>query len=212
MDSPTQNLKQRIDEHIERHRRCTACNLYKKRQCFFSPFGNPKSKLFFVLDKPSNVDIDNRFLMSGPHRSVFEAMIASFGLDTEDVWVSPTILCATPDGKDPKISELKACRPRLEYEIHQVQPDIIVAMGALALKSMVPKNPPKFTETLGRVVETKIQGDLVGYTVPVMVTYSLSYLIRNQDTSPGGLWNKFFTHIGKAVNVNNELAKITRQK
>lgn len=139
-------------------------------------------------------------------------MLAPANMDMSDVWLSPTVVCGIPDGKAPKVKELKACRPRLEKELHIIQPYIVVALGATALKSLIPGNSVNHTEALGRVVDAKIQGDLVEYDIPVMVTYSLSYLIRNQDTSPGGLWNRFFTHIHTAIEVADQLAEIERQQ
>lgn len=52
------------------------------------------------------------------------------------VYRTYAVRCATPGNKKPKASEIQACRPFLMDEIRQVQPDVIVALGDVALQSL----------------------------------------------------------------------------
>ena len=62
----------------------------------------------------------------------------------------------------------------------------------------------------GMVYETEIMGGLAHYRIPTMITYSLSFLLRNPDNSPGGLWNKFFNHVRSAFLIARDLEKLER--
>jgi uracil-DNA glycosylase family 4 len=146
--------------------------------------------------------------MSGPNKTVLASTLKTIGMPLNEVWVTPAALCGAKDGKDAKISEVKACGARIRKEVHLIQPNILVLLGNLALKAMVPKSPPNLQGTIGRIIEIDIDGDLTQYKIPAMVTYSLNYLVRNTDTNPGGLWNRFFTHIARAIHVANTLDEL----
>ena len=209
-DLPT-GVTSRLDTLFERYRHCKACGLCSKRPVFFRGRGNPDADIALITDKPTKADLNNGIILAPPHSKILASMLSPLGYNIDDLWVTTTVLCAPEDGKDPKISEIKACRERLCEELHMIRPKIIIGLGTLAIKALVPKKPPALTEVGGSVIDVFIQGDITEYQIPALITYSLNHLLRNQDTSPGGLWNKFYDHVQKAALVVADLNKYARK-
>ena len=83
-----------------------------------------------------------------------------------------------PEGKRriherPNIGEVNHCRWWLKREIEMVQPDLIIALGATAARSLTGKNVA-VTTNRGSILES-IEG------VPVLLTIHPSYLLRLPD-------------------------------
>jgi len=194
-------LGDELGQLFHEYKRCTDCSLHTNRKVPVYGKGSISADVVFIVDKLSEESIRASDPLVGARHTLLETVVKSMGKSITDMWITPTVLCPAKDAKDPKISELKACRERLSRELHLVQPSAIVALGTLAIKSLIPKDPPTITHNAGRVVEAFIQGDLTEYPVPVVLTYSPSFLLRNPDNSPGGLWNKFFNHVSKAFEI-----------
>ena len=201
-------IAKELDALFRDKEECQACTLYDNRQCFIRGAGNHQAKLLFLSSKPSKDDIAAGLPITEPHKGLIESFLQSLDLSLDDVWVTTTVACGQEDGKDPKPKQYKTCRTWLAKEIHIIQPTIIVALGNLAVKSLIPKRPPNFGEVIGRTIDVKIAGDLIEYTYPAFITYALGYLLRSQDTSPGGLWNKFFNHLKRAFEISNKLEEL----
>ena len=197
-----------LEKHYREQMECQDCKLSACRGCFFRGAGDTNAKVLLLSSKPSKDDVAEGYLITEPHRELITSFLGPFGLTLDDVWVTSTVACGHPEGSDPKISQIKACRPWLEKEIRIIQPNVIVALGNLALKALIPKQPPPISNVIGRTIDVRIMGDLIEFAYPALVTYSLGYLLRSQDTSPGGLWNKFFNHLNRAIQVANQLEQL----
>lgn len=67
-----------------------------------------------------------------------ERLLAAAGLNRGDVFVTNGLLCAPLDGRGrnrtPRVGELRTCSEWLERQIQLVDPGVVVAMGAVALR------------------------------------------------------------------------------
>jgi len=189
---------------------CDKCSLCTHRKKLIPGAGNPEANIFFVVDKFTEASRKENLILTGPYLQLLETVLKISRGNISKVWISPIVMCAHRDNKSPKISEVKACRDRLLKEIHIVQPKVVIAMGTNSIKSLMPRNPPSVTTSAGMIYETEVLGDLVPYKVPTMITYSLSFLLRNPDNSPGGLWNKFFNHVQSAFLIASDLRALER--
>jgi len=167
----------------------------------------------FLLDRVSHRASLSGNVLEGQEGGVLLNLINHLGHDKHSFWYSYVVLCPPKASESwsgpgmlalPKISELHACRARVHGEVHLVQPEVIVACGANALKSLHEKTAPTFSSNVGRVLESFIGGDLVSYPVPTMVTHSMTHLIRNQKSAL--IWNKSIDHIGEAIAIAKTLA------
>ena len=214
------------DEQLKKlyfqYKTCTACNLYRNRKVLIGGVGSPQASVVFLLDRPDPDDVYTGVLLSGGQGRALKALLGQLAHTKKEFWITPVVSCPTM-GLRPsrnswapqvlplaKIGETASCRPRVFSEVHVIQPEIVIAFGALSLKSLFPKNPPKHGENLGRIIDAMIPGDLVSYAVPVMVTHSLNALYRDSAQKYGGIWNKTIVHIKQAIEIAERL-KSTRR-
>lgn len=201
--------RETLDQLKEEYGACERCPLHRVRKRYFRGHGDPDAKILVILDKASDMDLSTgTILKSSMHGEVLNSALGQMGLDLGDVWVTPALLCAEVDLKTPKAGQVKACRERLYREVHCVKPNVIVCLGSWAVKAIVAKKPPTISGAAGRMVDACIPGDLVTYAVPAMVTYSPGALLREQDTSFGGPWHRFFQHIEKAITISDQLEEL----
>lgn len=111
----------------------------------------------------------------GPSGQLLDAMLRDAGYDPTEVYVTNATRCRAPDDRQPYPSEVDACRPYLEDEIRRIDPEVIVAMGDAAMRSLL---------KLGGVQSKRGQafglhnafGDLAGREV--YPTYHPAYVLR----------------------------------
>ena len=63
-----------------------------------------------------------------------DSLLMQCGINREQVYITNTIRCRPPNNRDPKPDETKACAKWLNIELGLVNPRIIVAMGAPAIR------------------------------------------------------------------------------
>ncbi len=64
-------------------------------------------------------------------------MLASIGLDRTSVFISNTVYWRPPGNRSPTTAEIALCMPFVERLIELVDPDVVVAMGGPAAKSLL---------------------------------------------------------------------------
>ena len=88
----------------------------------------------------------------------------------QQVYIANTLKCRPPGNRNPAPDELAQCEAFLIRQVQLLQPRIILAMGAFAVKSLL-----RSTEPVG-----KLRGRVHHYQgVPLIVTYHPAYLLRN---------------------------------
>jgi DNA polymerase len=142
--------------------------------------GPENAKIMFVGEQPGDQEdlIGQPFV--GPAGQLFNAALAQAGVDRSQAYVTNAVkhFKFKPQGKrrihdKPNVGEINHCRWGLKREIDLVQPELIVALGATAARSLTGKNIP-ITANRGQIVES-LEG------VPVLVTIHPSYLLRLPD-------------------------------
>ena len=173
--------------------------------------------IMFVIDRHDMAILSQRRSPAGAYRGIARWFLEQHGMDLEHYWCTPAVICPTaiPDPDVwppleymplPKVKQYSACRPRLHREILVVEPEVIIALGNVAVKALWPKNPPKFQTSLGELHTLQIPGSIGPRNFDVLVSHSLSDLHRNEDQHiKGGLWNQVYNHIGLAKSVANHL-------
>jgi len=151
--------------------------------------GSEDAEIMFIGEAPGAEEEKNREPFVGPAGQLLTRIIQAMGLRRADVYIS-NICKFRPmidDGKyqgtknrAPSIGEMLACLPFITAEINIIQPKIIVALGA--------------TAATGLGIEGKV-GSLRGRmhdfrSIPVLVTYHPSFLLRREQEDGGGLWEK----------------------
>jgi uracil-DNA glycosylase family 4 len=64
-------------------------------------------------------------------------MIKAMGIRREDVYIANIIKCRPPSNRTPERDECETCSPFLMRQIEAIQPKAIVALGAVAAKTLL---------------------------------------------------------------------------
>jgi DNA polymerase len=83
---------------------------------------------------------------------------------------------APPENRDPKPDEIISCRPYLERQLELIEPEVIVALGAHAARTLLETNKA-IGKLRGQFHEYHIGA--TGKIVKLMPTYHPAYLLRN---------------------------------
>lgn len=159
---------------------CTRCPLYRNATQVVPGEGPARAKVMFVGEQPGNdEDLAGRPFV-GPAGRVLDRAIADAGLDRTTIFVTNAVkhFKFEPRGKrrlhkKPNTYEIDRCRWWLDYERAIVKPELIVALGATAARSLF-ERPVVITRARGNVVEREDGTRL-------LVTIHPSYLLRIED-------------------------------
>jgi uracil-DNA glycosylase family 4 len=150
---------------------CTRCKLHQqgRKQIVFG-VGNPSADLMFVGEAPgADEDMQGQPFV-GRAGQLLTNMIKAMGLAREDVYIANIIKCRPPGNRTPERDECETCSPFLMRQIGVVKPRVIVALGAVAAKTLLAVSAPM----------TQLRGcwfDFKG--TKLAVTYHPAFLLRD---------------------------------
>jgi len=172
-DGPMEELPSAI-------RACTRCPLHCHATQAVPGEGPRDADLMVVGEQPGDQeDLAGRPFV-GPAGQMFDRVAAEAGLDRETAFITNAVkhFKFTARGKRrihqrPETPEIDQCRWWMNAEVAQVQPKLILAMGATAAQSLTGKG----TGILKRrgTIEAGPEG------IPVLITLHPSYLLRVPD-------------------------------
>ncbi len=150
---------------------CTRCVLHKqgRKQIVFG-VGNPKADLMFIGEAPgADEDIQGQPFV-GRAGQLLTNMIKAMGLSREDVYIANIIKCRPPGNRTPERDECATCSPFLMRQIEVIKPRVIVALGAVAARTLLAINAP-MSEFRGRFYDFR--------GTKLAVTYHPAFLLRD---------------------------------
>ena len=150
---------------------CTRCPLHKqgRKQIVFG-VGNPRADLMFIGEAPgADEDIQGEPFV-GRAGQLLNNMIKAMGLRREDVYIANIIKCRPPGNRTPEREECETCSPYLFRQIEVIKPKAIVALGAVAAKTLLAINAP-MAELRGRWYDFR--------GTKLAVTYHPAFLLRD---------------------------------
>jgi DNA polymerase len=150
---------------------CTRCPLHQqgRKQIVFG-VGNPQAELMFVGEAPGADEDTKGEPFVGRAGQLLNNMIAAMGLKREEVYIANIIKCRPPGNRTPLPAECAVCSPFLLRQIDVIQPKAIVALGAVAAKTLLAVNQPM----------NALRGHWFEFRgVPLAATFHPAYLLRN---------------------------------
>lgn len=100
--------------------------------------GNPHAKIVFVGEAPGEQEDQQGIPFVGRAGKYLNELLATIGLNREDIYITNIVKFRPPDNRDPTEAEKTACLPFLEMELSMIQPKIIVPLGRHALGFFLP--------------------------------------------------------------------------
>lgn len=114
---------------VDKIRSCTLCTLSEKRTQAVPGEGSLEADIMFIGEGPGFYEDRDGRPFIGPAGQLLEQLLASIGLDRQQVYITNMLKCRPPNNRDPLPGEVKACKPYLDEQIETISPKIIVALG-----------------------------------------------------------------------------------
>jgi DNA polymerase len=150
---------------------CTRCVLHKqgRKQIVFG-VGNPQAELMFVGEGPGADEDEQGEPFVGRAGQLLNKMIEAMGLRRAQVYIANIVKCRPPGNRTPERDECETCSPFLLRQIDAIKPKVIVALGAVAAKTLLGLN-----DSMGqlRSHSYEFRG------ARLFVTYHPAYLLRD---------------------------------
>jgi DNA polymerase len=117
---------------------CTRCVLHKqgRKQIVFG-VGNPNAELMFVGEGPGADEDEKGEPFVGRAGQLLNNMIKAMGIEREQVYIANIVKCRPPGNRTPERDECATCSPFLMRQIAVVKPKVVVALGAVAAKTLL---------------------------------------------------------------------------
>ena len=132
--------------------------------------GNPRADLMFIGEAPGADEDQQGEPFVGRAGQLLNNMIKAMGMRREDVYIANIIKCRPPGNRTPEREECETCSPFLMRQIAAIKPKAIVALGAVAAKTLLAINAP-MSEFRGRWFDFR--------GTKLAVTYHPAFLLRD---------------------------------
>lgn len=166
-----------LESLAEASQGCQGCPLFKDATQTVFGSGATDADIMLVGEQPGRKEDEEGKPFVGPSGKVLDQAFEEAGVHRDAVYITNAVKHFKSEGSDggrqglkPNISEINACRPWLESEIEAVEPEIIIALGAVAARSLAGR-PLTVGEAIGSWLETEEGRDLI-------VTYHPSAALR----------------------------------
>ena len=155
---------------------CRQCDLGSLRTNAVPGEGSPNARIMFIGEAPgADEDAQGRPFV-GRAGQLLDKIIAACGLKRSDVYIGNILKCRPPENRDPRAEEIISCLPYLQRQIEIIEPEIIVALGAHAARTLLDT-----TKSIGQLrghFEEYYAG--IGHPpIKLMATYHPAYLLRS---------------------------------
>jgi DNA polymerase len=150
---------------------CTRCRLHKqgRKQIVFG-VGDARAQLMFIGEAPGADEDQQGEPFVGRAGQLLNNMIKAMGIRREDVYIANIIKCRPPGNRTPERDECETCSPFLMRQIAAIQPKVIVALGAVAAKTLLAINAPM----------SELRGHWYDFRgTKLAVTYHPAFLLRD---------------------------------
>src|SRR5437763_5375967 len=149
---------------------CTRCGLSRGRKNIVFGVGNAKADIMFIGEGPGADEDEQGEPFVGRAGQLLNNMITAMGIRREDIYIANIIKCRPPGNRTPERDECDTCSPFLMRQIEVVKPKIIVALGAVAAKTLLGVSDA-MANLRGRIYDFK--------NTKLAVTYHPAYLLRD---------------------------------
>ena len=183
---PTQRLAL-LEQRDRETRRCEQCSLHQRRTRTVYGVGPINPDVMIIGEGPGADEDAQGIPFVGKAGQLLDKMIAAMGYQREQFYICNIVKCRPPNNRRPQDEEIAACLPLVREQVELVNPKVILAMGATAIRGL-----------LGRSGITSLRGTWFLYDsrVPLMPTFHPAYLLR-EPRAKRLVWNDLKAVMGK---------------
>jgi uracil-DNA glycosylase len=162
--------------------------------------GSADSRVLFIGEAPGREEDRIGLPFVGVAGKLLDLMLASIGLDRSSAYIINVLPWRPPDNRTPEPTEVALCIPFLRRHIELAQPEIMVLLGAVAVRHVLGL-AEGIMRYRGRWMEYRVGEKMI----PVMPTLHPAYLLR-QPAHKKLAWRDLQAVEEKMVNLKLRLA------
>ena len=136
--------------------------------------GNAAAKLMLVGEAPGADEDRQGQPFVGVSGQLLDRMLASIGLDRDNVYITNMLAWRPPGNRKPTAEETTMCLPFIRRHIELVAPDLLVFVGGTAATTLLDRNDG-ITRMRGRWFDYMVDG---GSAIPAMPIFHPASLLR----------------------------------
>jgi uracil-DNA glycosylase family protein len=141
---------------------CTACPLYNTGTQTVFGEGLKRARLMLIGEQPGDREDIEGHPFVGPAGRILDQALEEAKIERGDAYVTNVVkhFKWTPKGKRrihqaPRAEEIRACSPWLEAELDVVDPEVMVCLGATAVRAVI-GTKAKVMKNHGEFLESKL--------------------------------------------------------
>jgi uracil-DNA glycosylase family 4 len=128
-----------LGEIAEQVRACQLCRLSQSRTQAVPGEGPDRAEIMFIGEGPGFHEDRQGRPFVGAAGKFLEDLLASIGLDRQQVYITNLVKCRPPGNRDPREDELEACTSAyLDRQIDAINPKVIVTLGRFSMARYFP--------------------------------------------------------------------------
>jgi uracil-DNA glycosylase len=175
-DDEMKNKKERLDAIARAVARCQKCGLHPLRKNVVPGQGNPNARIVFVGEAPGESEDEQGLAFVGRAGKLLTSIIEAMGLTRDDVYICNILKCRPPGNRDPQADEIVSCIDYLYQQLDILDPEIIVALGAHAARTLL-GTPAPIGQLRGKMHQ--YQPHPLAKPIKLVATYHPAYLLRS---------------------------------
>lgn len=152
--------------------RCYKCPLSLSRKNIVNGSGSKDSLIMVIGEAPGYTEDKKGIPFVGRAGKLLWSYFSSIGFTRDMVYVTNVVKCHPPGNRTPDIIELGACYEYLVKELVEVNPEVVVVLGATAIKVLFQDMSLTVNQVRGRVYNN----NNCDYIIP---TYHPSAILRS---------------------------------
>ncbi|HZZ41214.1 MAG TPA: UdgX family uracil-DNA binding protein [Acidobacteriaceae bacterium] len=177
----------------EAARGCQGCPLNENATQTVFGTGRAAARLVLVGEQPGDREDIEGAPFVGPAGLLLDRCLTDAGIDRDDVYLTNAVkhFKWEPRGKrrlhkKPSAHEIAACRPWLDAELEEIQPEMIVCLGATAAQALL--------GSAFRVTQNRSKALFPPGLPPVLATVHPSSILRAPDHNSREQARRSFVH------------------
>ncbi len=149
------------------------CNLKKNSQNLVMGNGEINSSIMLIGEAPGEKEDSSGKSFQSDAGSLLKKMLSAINIKMDKVYLTYAVNFRPPQDRKPTSQEIKRYSVFLKEHISIIDPKIIILMGSTAMEAVTGFNG-KISNERGKWKEIILKNK----TLPLMITFSPSYLIR----------------------------------
>ncbi|MFC2070670.1 uracil-DNA glycosylase [Chloroflexota bacterium] len=136
---------------------CQQCEIAKFRNSVVPGEGAENADLLFIGEAPGWHEDQQGRPFVGPAGKFLDELLASIGLNRQQVYIANVIKCRPTGNRDPLPDEIRNCHKWLQRQIELISPRMIVTLGRYSMALFFPG------KAIGKIHGTAMKRDNIIY-------------------------------------------------